>query len=201
MKNPPTFLINCIALSLALACVIGCQSKPDHRIVYVPVTTTPLPREHREAVWFPDQLAPYAVGRYVDPRDPNVVHEAHTIYRREQTSRPNLTPPVAVVFPLVTYPSVSNATALLRDGLTAELNQQRTTSQALTEQMRVLGPQLRKFNEQSQEFRNALQESYRLRAQMVAVSNRLEGIEGQLRAMPAVPANQTPKATTNATQP
>ena len=117
--------------AITVVVLSGCQSTPQPKTVLV--TAPPvLPPDRREAVWLPDLVAPYTAGRYVDPRDPNVVHEAHTIYRREQTSRANLAPPEFLVLPPVASPSATNGTALLRDALTAELNQQRATSCDLT---------------------------------------------------------------------
>ena len=193
MKNTSHNLFPWAALSVALLVLTGCVSNPAPRIVCLPVAPGLLPPEHREAVWFPDQIAPYTIGRYVDPRDPHVLHEAHTIYRREQTSRPNLTPSPVLVFPPVAAAPAINVTAMLRDALTAEVNQQRATSQAIIEQARNLDQHLRRLNAQTQEFRVALQESHRLREQLTAVTNRLEVIEGQLRTTSGVPINSFPK--------
>jgi hypothetical protein len=38
----------------------------------------------------PEQIKSYSVGRYVDPADPNTLHERHTVYRREQNGYWNL---------------------------------------------------------------------------------------------------------------
>jgi len=166
-------------------------------------------------VWEPDRVAAYSVGRAVDPRDPDVVHEAHTIYRREETSHPNLTPPFANATPPavaapapaapVTSPAVpppppaapapppaaTNLNTMLRDALTAEVNQQRATSQALIQEAHALNERLRELNGRSEDVRNSFEDSARLRAQLQAVTNRLAVIESQLPTVPAAPANRT----------
>lgn len=175
--------------ALAAAALIGCKSQPPQPIV-ISQPLPFLPAEQRGNVWLPDQVAPYAVGRYVDPRDPQVLHEAHTLYRREQTSRPNLAPPAALVLPPVAGPSATNATLFLRDALTAELNQQRAVSQSLVEQAKSLATSVHQLNQQTDEFRAVFQESARVRAHLQAVSNRLDMLESQLRSLPHGPASQ-----------
>ena len=170
----------------------GCQSIPQPKTVLV--TAPPvLPPDRREAVWLPDLVAPYTTGRYVDPRDPNVVHEAHTIYRREQTSRANLAPPEFLVLPPVASPSATNGTALLRDALTAELNQQRATSKAIIQQAGEINKQLLQIDIRTKEFNDALAEAARLRKELEAVTTRLNLIENSLRPAPITSTNHPPK--------
>lgn len=93
MNPKPAFLLNLIPAVLPLLLLPACGS-PGRRsagcgaLTILPSRPAPPPA----AIWQPDQVAAYAVGRSVDPRDPEVVHEAHTVYRREQTRRPNLAP-------------------------------------------------------------------------------------------------------------
>lgn len=192
------FLISSVA---ALAVLTGCHSTPTRPVAAIQVPPPPvLPPERAENVWYPDQIAPYAVGRYIDSRDHNVVHEAHTIYRREQTSHPNLTPPAALVFPPVAGPPAINDTVMFRDALTAELNQQRATSRAILDQAKALDQQLRRLNAQSREFQDTLQELGRVREQFLTVSNRLESIERQFGNLPSAPSTK-PAATMPASAP
>ena len=162
--------------------VAGCQSHSTPPIVCVqPVLLAP---EQRTNVWLPDQVAPYTIGRYRDPRDPDVLHEAHTLYRREQTSRPNLAPPAALALPAPGSPSVTGSTAMLRDALTAELNDQRVTSGILVTQVQSVQAVLRGLNQGAQELHQAAQESARLREALQVLSNRVSTIEGTPRPEP-----------------
>jgi len=186
-------LKSCLICAASLALVFvstGCRSQPPQTIIRIAPSL--LPPERRPNVWLDDQVAPYAVGRYVDPRDRNVVHEAHTIYRREQSCRPNLTPPATLVIPPgeVASSSATNVAAVFRDALTAELNQQHTASQAVVEQSQKLQQQVRQLSSQAQALRDSVEESSRLRGQLQTLTNRLDQLEKRLReaATPVPPS-------------
>ena len=187
----------CLKLSMfALPLLLPACYAPSYRPheCYHPLVACSLPAPP-PSVWQPDWVVAYSVGRTVDPLDPNLMHEAHTVYRREETSHPNLAPPFAMASPSVApaaSPSVTNINVLLRDALTAEVNQQRAASQALIEEARALDERLRELNRRSQDFRNSFEDTTRLRAQLQAVTNRLAVIESQLRTAPAAPTNRTP---------
>lgn len=81
----------------------------------------------------PEQIKAYPVGRYVDPSDPNTLHERHTVYRREQTGYWNLA-------------AAGRASASRSYYLTADKSQQTQQQQAYyeaaQEQARVAKEQL-----------------------------------------------------------
>ncbi|PWU19869.1 MAG: hypothetical protein C5B50_05415 [Verrucomicrobia bacterium] len=168
----------------AVAVMAGCRSSPTGQPVYVPLSRPSQPAAGNDAIWVPDQFSAYSVGRYIDPRDSSVMHDGHTLYRREQTGRWNLAPAETSVLTPSISATKERDTTMLRDALTAELNRQRTTSQALIEQAKLLQDRLRELNSQSREFREALKESYRLRDQISVVSNRLDSIESALQNLP-----------------
>ena len=72
----------------------------------------------------------------------------------------------------------------MHDALKAELNRQRATSMALIEQAKILDAHLRELNAQSQDFREVLRQFNALRDTMIAVSNRVQTLEYQLRNTP-----------------
>ena len=175
--------------------LLGCHSAPRPCVLTLLVPPPAvLPTERRASVWTDDQVAPYAVGRYVDPRDRNVVHEAHTLYRREQSCRPNLTPPSGLVVPApdTAATALTNATIFWRDALTADLNQQRAVSLRVIEQSQVLQQQVQKFTGQAQAVREALEESLRLRVQVEDLTNRLEQLRLRETAAPRTNAPGQP---------
>jgi len=105
------------------------------------------------------------------------------LYRRERTSRPNLTPPAAAVFPCgeVAATSATNAVLFFRDALTAELNQQRTAPQAIVDQSQELLKNVQTLSDQAQSLRESAEETARMRSQWQALTNRLDRLERRLR--------------------
>jgi hypothetical protein len=205
MNMPLNLALTALPLLLLPACCAPCyETNPVYAtsIQVSPPPPHPLPPTP-PAVWQPAQVTAYSVGRVVDPRDPDVVHEAHTLYRRVETSRPNLAPPLANVTspgapaagPTATPVgglTTANINTLLHDALTAELNQQRATSLAIIQQARALDERLREFNRRSEELRSSIQDSAGRRAQPPTAANRPEVSDTQLNPGAAVPAGQTP---------
>jgi len=56
------------------------------------VATPPKPLPDSSAVLTPAGVKVYSLGRYADPSDPDLLHEAHLVYRRESAARWNLQP-------------------------------------------------------------------------------------------------------------
>lgn len=52
----------------------------------------PLTDEQKKKIRSPEMLKKYAIGRYVDPSNGLIMHEAHDVYRVEATSKWNLRP-------------------------------------------------------------------------------------------------------------
>jgi len=65
-----------------------------------PVAGTDLDQTNVEKVRVSETLKSYPVGRYVDPADSTVMHEAHVVYRKEAGSSWNLNPNAPTVVPL-----------------------------------------------------------------------------------------------------
>jgi hypothetical protein len=97
----------------ALAFLAGCASTPSRAAkmpeaapqavvapVITPVSGTDLDQANMENVRAGETLKSYPVGRYLDPEDSNVMHEAHVVYRKEAGSSWNLHPNAPTVVPL-----------------------------------------------------------------------------------------------------
>jgi hypothetical protein len=65
-----------------------------------PVSGTDLDQTNTDKIRVGETLKSYPVGHYVDPNDPNVMHEAHVVYRKEAGSSWNLNPNAPTVVPL-----------------------------------------------------------------------------------------------------
>ena len=156
-------IILCLTLALA-----GCETVPPPKTKPPPVPPSPveappppvagteIDQHNMEKVRVGEALKAYPVGRYVDPTDPNVLHEAHTIYRREAGAAWNLNPNAPTVVPLGPVLAVADP-ARVPSPLPAELEQkiaeQNQLMSALIEQNEALATQLAKLNKDIAELR------------------------------------------------
>ena len=148
-------------LALALA---GCQAPkaakapPPPPVVQppAPVAGTDLDQNNIEKVRVGESLKAYPVGRLVDPNDPDVMHEAHTVYRREAGANWNLNPNAPTVVPLGPVLAVADP-AKEPNPLPAELEEkvaeQNQLMASLIEQNQALTAQLANLNKEMAELR------------------------------------------------
>lgn len=113
----------------------------------------------------------YPVGRYSDPNDPDVMHERHVVYRREQAPDWNYMPDVPLPLPLGPIVAESNPSSSYYVKTDAELMnaQQKAQADALAEQNRAL--QKRIATLQKGESQNQA-EIDRLKKQLAAIPER-----------------------------
>ena len=111
--------------------VAACSSKPSQPVTLVRPQSEgrTLGRNETAALRHPEILKAYPLGRYVDPNSRKVMHEAHTVYRVESTSKWNLAKR-ADTKARETAPS-SPAPELSRNELLVELNRQREATKAV----------------------------------------------------------------------
>ena len=76
-------------ISLLSSCA---KKAPIDPIVLIKQTPKPLTVKQQKQLRHPESVRKYAVGRYTDPNNRNVLHEAHDIYRVESTSKWNHLP-------------------------------------------------------------------------------------------------------------
>ena len=147
MKIIP-FFIPCLLL-------VACSSpRVVEHVVPIQESTvagTSLDLENTENVRYSEQLKAYPIGRYVDPNHPDVMHEAHTLYRAEQSSRWNLHPNAPTAVPLgpamaVTEPSKQTVTITTAE--LEEIRRQTQQMQATFEQNERLAKELEKMRKQ-----------------------------------------------------
>ncbi len=102
----------------------ACASRPPkpHAVAPVPVGRTVTSDGLRTG----EQLKEYRLGRYVDARDPLMMHEGHPIYRLETTARWDLRPKNAAS--LRRGDVVQSATVSANDAVIAEVNKQRAAT-------------------------------------------------------------------------
>lgn len=153
-------LLICVALALT-----GCQnltedsgkaSPPAVEPAPAPIAGTELDQNNIEKVRVGETLKAYPVGRIVDPNNPNVMDEAHTVYRREAGPDWNLNPNAPTVVPLGPVLAVADP-AKTPNPLPAELEQkmaeQNQLMTSLIEQNEALAGQLAKLGKEIADLR------------------------------------------------
>ena len=102
-----THIVAFATLAMLAASLTGCSlfqkeqpPPPINTIAASPVSGTELDPANTEKLRHGETLRAYPVNRYIDPRDPNLMHEAHLVYRKENPTAWNLAPHAPTVVPL-----------------------------------------------------------------------------------------------------
>jgi hypothetical protein len=131
----------------------GAAAAAEKRVTppVAPVAGTQMDQRNTENVRYNDSLKAYPINRYVDPNDPNVMHEGHVVYRREASAAWNLNPNAPTVVPLGPALAVADA-AKQPNPLPAELEQkmaeQNQLMASLIEQNESLSKELARLNKE-----------------------------------------------------
>jgi hypothetical protein len=158
-------LISVLMLATAVLFGTGCEtlqrkpaipSAPPSPPAVAPVSGTDLDQSNVENVRVGETMKSYPVGRYMDPQDPNVMHEAHVVYRKEAGSSWNLNPNAPTIVPLGPVLAVADP-ARAPSPLPAELEQkmaeQNQLVASLIEQNEALTKELAKLGQQIDDLR------------------------------------------------
>ena len=159
MKTKILLLVPALALA-------GCQAltkqvatappPPPIEPAAAPVAGTDLDQNNTEKVRVSESLKAYPVGRLVDASDSNVMHEAHTVYRREAGANWNLNPNAPTVVPLGPVLAVADPAktpGLLPAELEQKIAEQNQLMASLIEQNEALSGQLAKLTKDVAEMR------------------------------------------------
>lgn len=124
-----------------------------------------------------ETIKAYPVGRYAEPRRKGIMHEAHTIYRVEQSPRWNLTRPTGTAtIPVTTTP----ASAASRNELTVEINRQRQATQAVIQGGQAVTDKLSEMTAALQQNRLLAEQNAVMRKELQNTQQRLEALEDEM---------------------
>ncbi len=126
-----------------------------------------------------DQLREYRIGRYVDARDPLVMHEGHPVYRVETTARWDLRPNNGAS--LSRRNLVPSQTASANDAVVAEVNKQRAATRAFTEQTAELNQKLGELGAAVGQTQEIAKQNVELKRDVAALRQQLNALDTQLR--------------------
>jgi hypothetical protein len=169
------------------------ETQPADPPATVPGTVLSLPDaddvRNREA------LKEYPTGRYEDPNDPSVMHEAHVLYRAEQPPSWNLNPTGDTGVPLGPTVAVTNPakeTAAMAGELEQKVQQQNQLLQTTFEQNQQLSEELKKLQDEVAKTHQIVVVNEALQKQVADLQVQLTKLQQQLAALshptpPAVP--------------
>lgn len=136
-----------------------------------------------------DQLREYRLGRYVDRRDPLVMHEGHPVYRIESSARWDLRPNNSSLprRNIVQTPSVS-----ANDAVVAEVNKQRAATRAFTEQTAALNQKLNSLGEVVGQTQEVAKQNLELKRDVAALREHVDRLDTQFRERKAPASAPSP---------
>lgn len=140
------------------------------------------------SVRYGENIKAYWIGRYVDPNDPLVMHEAHTIYRVETTARWNLhpnAPPDVPSGPVVGIVDRAWKPSPLTPEIAAEVSRQKAATQAVLEEGRRMNHVLAQFSRALSATAQIAGENARIQSEVSVTQERLDLLENQFRQMQA----------------
>jgi hypothetical protein len=133
-----------------------------------------------------EQLKEYRLGRYVDLRDPLVMHEAHPTYRVEAAAHWDLRPQTETTIPqrkTTTAPSVST-----NDAVVAEVNKQRAATRAFTEQAATLNQKLTELSKVVSQTEEVVKDNASLQKDIADLREQLDARDAQLNQPKPTPS-------------
>jgi hypothetical protein len=169
---------------------LGCSAQrplaeiqPTDPPATVPGTALSLPNANE--VRNSEALKAYPVGRYEDPNDPSVMHEAHVIYRAEEPPSWDFNPTVETAVPLGPTVAVNNP-AKDATGMTGELEQkiqqQNQLLQATFEQNQQLADELKKLQDDIAKTRELAATNDTLQKQVADLQSQLTRLQRELES-------------------
>jgi hypothetical protein len=170
-------------------------------IVQMPpaVSGTILDTGDTESVRYGENLKAYSIGRYIDPNDDLVMHEAHTVYRVETTAKWNLHPNAPVTIPsgpVVGIIDPAHKDSPLTPEVVAEVDRQKAATMALIVQGQRMNQALNQLSKILPVTAQVAQENAQLKTEAMATEKRLEILEDQFRqAQTEAPFTTSPAPT------
>lgn len=182
---------------LPLMFLTGCASEPKPFITHMKhdVPGTTLPSEDVESVRYSENIKAYNVGRYIDPNNRLMMHEAHPVYRVETTAKWNLHPngPALLAYgPALKIIDTAHKDSPTTPEIAAEINKQKAATETVIQQGERINQTLTQLSTALTESRQASEQNGQLRKELDLTKQRLDLLETELRGRQqtnAVPQN------------
>jgi hypothetical protein len=180
-----------ILFFLPLIFLSACASKksavvPMPRVVSAP---SPTATADLESVRYGENLKAYSFGRYIDPNDGWVMHEAHTVYRVETTAKWNLHPSASKNRPALPVPGgpvigivdPAHRASPVTPEVVAEVNRQKAATTALMAQGEHMNHAVSQISQTLSLTAQVAAENVRLKNEAVLTEKRLAALEADFR--------------------
>lgn len=169
---------------IPLLFIASCASRPQ-------VVVRPLPQpavEPIEAVRYGEVVRAYHVGRYVDPNHPETMHEQHSVYRVEVSSRWNLHPgPLNTDNLLNPPPDAAFAPPPTNDVLVAEMNRQREATASVMQEAGKLAQSYGELQGVLTEMKNVARNTALLNLRFATNESRIIELERGVQKLSTLP--------------
>ena len=182
-----------LLLTLPVILLAACASRTPKKIVIVPAIMPSHPVDDLANIRRPEEVREYRFGRYVDPGSRLAMHEAHPVYRIERSAGWNLRPDASSQSPR-TPASPAVASTFPDDAVVAEINKQKATTKAFTEQAATLNQRLAGLSEAVTQTRQMAEQQLLQQRDIAAMKNRLHEVEKERAEKPANAASKMPVA-------
>ncbi|MGH7980261.1 MAG: hypothetical protein ACREE6_12880 [Limisphaerales bacterium] len=168
---------------ISIVILTGCSST---HVVQMPppIPGTTFSSDEMESVRYAETVKAYPIGRYIDPNDPDIMHEAHVIYRIETTAKWNLHPdgtgtipfgPALAVIDSAHYNAPVNAEVI------AEVDKQKAATEALLEHNGEFKQSLSQMARAVQVIQQVDEQNQQIKQELSMTEKRLDALEDQLR--------------------
>jgi len=193
-----------ILIFIPLIFLSACASKKPVIVQMPPaVSGTALDTEDMESVRYGENLKAYSIGRYVDPNDGLVMHEAHTLYRVETTAKWNLHPNAPVNVPggpVIGIIDPAHKDSPITPEVIAEVDRQKAATMALMVQGQRMNQALNQLSKTLSATAQVAQENVQLKSEVSTTEKRMDALEEEFRkaqteAPFTTPSGSSPKGT------
>jgi hypothetical protein len=151
-----------------------------------------IPAEDAESVRYGENLKAYTMGRYVEPDNPLVMHERHTVYRVETTAKWNLHPNPAGGVPMGPVNHIVDTARReppVNAEIISEVNRQKGMTQTLIAQQQRMEEALKQLSGVITASQQTAAQNAQLKQEFDANTKRLDLLEQQLRDQQNTPAS------------
>jgi len=174
-----------ILLFIPLILLPACASKKPVVVQMPPsVPGTTLTTDDIESVRYGENLKAYSIGRYIDPNDGLVMHEAHTVYRVETTAKWNLHPNAPVTVPggpVVGIIDPAHKDSPVTPEIVAEVDRQKAATTALIVQGQRMNLALNQLSKTLSSTAQVAAENVQLKGELTTTEKRLDALEEDFR--------------------